>query len=130
MRRLQAQRTSRSRWCDDDDDDDVDDDGAWCVRWSGCCCYGGDDAAAVGMKFSLFTRCMYTRHTEEGGGADRERRGGGGRGRGGEGDKKGGGAGGSSLKNLHAIVEGVSHDDTPVAVDGDAATRAVELSVA
>ena len=39
-------------------------------------------------------------------------------------------AGGSSLQNLHAIVVGVSHDDAPVAVDGDAATRAVELSVA
>ena len=54
--------------------------------------------------------------------------GGGGR-RGEEGDKKGGGAGGSSLQNLHAIVEGVSHDDAPVAVDGDAAIRAAELSV-
>ena len=39
-------------------------------------------------------------------------------------------AGGSSLQNLHAMVEGVSHDDAPVAVDGDAATRAVELCVA
>ena len=42
----------------------------------------------------------------------------------------GGGAGGSSLKNLHAMVVGVSHDDAPVAVDGDAAKRMVELSVA
>ena len=39
-------------------------------------------------------------------------------------------AGGSSLQNLHAMVVGVSHDDAPVAVDGDAAIRAVELSVA
>ena len=39
-------------------------------------------------------------------------------------------AGGSSLKNLHAKVVGVSHDHAPVAVDGDAATRAAELSVA
>jgi len=41
-----------------------------------------------------------------------------------------GDAGGSSLHNLHAMVAGVSHDDAPVAVDGDAAKRAVELSVA
>ena len=40
-----------------------------------------------------------------------------------------GAAGGSSLQNLHAMVVGVSHDDAPVAVDGDAATRVVELSV-
>ena len=40
------------------------------------------------------------------------------------------GAGGSSLQNLHAMVVGVSHDDAPVAVDGDAAIRVVELSVA
>ncbi len=62
--------------------------------------------------------------------ADRE--GGGGKGeegRGGGGDKKGGGAGGSSLQNLHAMVEGVSHDDAPVAIDGDAAKRVEELSV-
>ena len=45
-------------------------------------------------------------------------------------DKKGGGAGGSSLQNLHAMVEGVSHDDAPVAVDGDAATRTVKFSFA
>ena len=38
----------------------------------------------------------------------------------------GGAAGGSSLQNLHAMVVGVSHDDAPVAVDGDAATRLVE----
>ena len=38
--------------------------------------------------------------------------------------------GGGSLENLHAMVEGVSHDDAPVAVDGDAATRAVKFSVA
>ena len=36
----------------------------------------------------------------------------------------------SSLENLHAIVEGVSHDDAPVAVDGDAAIWAAELPVA
>ncbi len=40
-----------------------------------------------------------------------------------------GGAGGSSLENLHAIVVGVSHHDAPVAVDENAAIRAVELSV-
>ena len=34
------------------------------------------------------------------------------------------------MENLHAIVEGVSHDHAPVAVDGDAAIRAVELPVA
>jgi hypothetical protein len=43
---------------------------------------------------------------------------------------EGGGAGGSSLKNLHAMVVCVSHDDAPVAVDGDAAMRAAELSFA
>ena len=44
-------------------------------------------------------------------------------------DKKGwGGTGGSSLQNLHSIVGGVSQDNAPVAVDGDAARRAVELS--
>ena len=37
---------------------------------------------------------------------------------------------GNSLENLHAMVEGVSHDDAPVAVDGDAATRVAEFSVA
>ena len=51
-------------------------------------------------------------------------------GREGRGIRRGGGAGGSSIQNLHAIVEGVSHDDAPVAVDGDAALRAVEQSVA
>jgi len=40
------------------------------------------------------------------------------------------GAGGRSLENLHAIVVGVSHHDAPVAVDGNAALRAVELSIA
>ena len=45
------------------------------------------------------------------------------------GGEGGGAAGGSSLQNLHAIVAGVSHDDAPVAVDGDAATREAELSV-
>ncbi len=49
---------------------------------------------------------------------------------GGGGDKKGEGAGGSSLQNLHAMVAGVSHDDAPVTVDGDAAPRAAEFSVA
>ena len=39
-------------------------------------------------------------------------------------------AGGSSLENLHAMVEGVSHHDAPVAVDGNAAIRAIQLSVA
>ena len=39
-------------------------------------------------------------------------------------------AGGSSLENLHAMVAGVSHHDAPVAVDGNAATMAGELSVA
>jgi hypothetical protein len=39
-------------------------------------------------------------------------------------------AGGSSLENLHAMVEGVSHDDAPVAVDGNAAKRGLQLSVA
>ena len=42
----------------------------------------------------------------------------------------GGVRGKGSLENLHAMVVGVSHDDAPVAVDGDAATRVVELSVA
>jgi len=59
--------------------------------------------------------------------------GGGGRqGQTGRGVGMGGGVGacGSSLENLHAMVEGVSHDDAAVAVDGNAATRAVELSVA
>ena len=57
--------------------------------------------------------------------------GGGGRGRGEEGgSKKGGVAGGSSLENLHAMVAGVSHDDAPIAVDGNAAKRVRELSVA
>ena len=41
-----------------------------------------------------------------------------------------GAAGGSSLQNLHAMVAGVSHDDAPVAVDGDTTTRVVELPVA
>ena len=40
------------------------------------------------------------------------------------------GRGGSSLENLHAMVEGISHDDAPVAVDGNATKRLVELSVA
>jgi len=31
--------------------------------------------------------------------------------------------GGSSLENLHAMVLGFSHDDAPVAVDGNAAMR-------
>ena len=46
----------------------------------------------------------------------------------GEGEEKGAGAGGSSLQNLHAMVVGVSHDDAPVAVNGDAAKRVDELS--
>ena len=45
-------------------------------------------------------------------------------------ERGGGDAGGSSLENLQAMVVGVSHDDAPVAVDGDTATREVELSVA
>ena len=32
------------------------------------------------------------------------------------------------LQNLHAMVVGVSHHDAPVAVDGNAALREVELS--
>ncbi len=43
---------------------------------------------------------------------------------------RGGLRGGSSLENLHAMVTGVSHDHAPVAVDGDAAMRMVELPVA
>jgi len=59
---------------------------------------------------------------------DGQRVGGGGRG-------EGGGRGAEvyvccSLENLHAIVVGVRHDDAPVAVDGNAATRSDELSVA
>ena len=42
----------------------------------------------------------------------------------------GGRGGSSSLENLHAMVAGVGHDDAPVAVDGDAAIRMEELSVA
>ncbi len=38
-------------------------------------------------------------------------------------------AGGSSHKNLHATVAVVSHDDAPVAVDGDAAQRTAKLPV-
>ncbi len=53
-----------------------------------------------------------------------------GKGRGGGGDQEGGGVGGSSLENLHAMVVGVSHHDAPVPVNGNAATKAVELSVA
>ena len=45
----------------------------------------------------------------------------------GEGEE--GARGGSSFEKLHAMVAGVSHDDAPVAVDGHAATRLVELSV-
>ena len=41
-----------------------------------------------------------------------------------------GGVIGSSLENLHAMVVGVSHDDAPVDVNGDAAKRADALSVA
>jgi len=45
--------------------------------------------------------------------------------------KRGGGdAGDTSLENLHAMDGGVSHDDAPVAVDGNAATRVDELPVA
>ena len=40
------------------------------------------------------------------------------------------GAGCSSLHNLHAMVAGVSHDDAPVAVDGNAAIGGEEMSVA
>ena len=53
------------------------------------------------------------------------------RGGGGGGEKEGGReGGGSSLENLNAMVAGVSHDHAPVAVDGDAAKRLVELPVA
>ncbi len=42
-----------------------------------------------------------------------------------------GGCGGGGRKgNLHAMVAAVSHDHAPVAVDGDAAKRLVELPVA
>jgi hypothetical protein len=44
--------------------------------------------------------------------------------------RKGGEGGGGSLQNLHAMVPGVSHDHAPVAVDGNAAKRVVELPVA
>ncbi len=50
--------------------------------------------------------------------------------KGGVGSREGGLRGGSSLENLHAIVTTVSHDHAPVAVDGDAAIRLVELPVA
>ncbi len=43
---------------------------------------------------------------------------------------RGGLRGGSSLENLHAMVVCISHDHAPVAVDGDAATKAAELPVA
>ena len=46
------------------------------------------------------------------------------------GEEEGGGAAGSSLENLHAMVIAISHNDAPVAVDGNAAKRLVELSVA
>ena len=36
----------------------------------------------------------------------------------------------ASLQHLHAMVAVVSHKDAPVAVDGDAALRIVELAVA
>jgi hypothetical protein len=59
------------------------------------------------------------------------RGGGGGRGRQGLGrERKGGGAGGTSLENLHAMVVGVSHHNAPVAVNGNAAIRVLQLSVA
>ena len=45
-------------------------------------------------------------------------------------ERRGRYGGGGSLENLHAMVVGVSHDHAPVAVDGDAAKRAVELPVA
>ena len=45
------------------------------------------------------------------------------------GGKEGGGAGGSSLDNLHEMLHGVSHDDAPVAVDDDAATRHADMFV-
>ena len=48
----------------------------------------------------------------------------------GRGRKGGGTRSGSSLENLHAMVECVSHDHAPVAVDGDAAKRGAELHVA
>ncbi len=44
--------------------------------------------------------------------------------------KDGGGGCSSSLENLHAMVFCVSHDDAPVAVDGNAVIRGVALSVA
>ena len=39
-------------------------------------------------------------------------------------------AGNSSLEDVRAKVAAVGHDHAPVAVDGDAATRAVELPIA
>mgnify|MGYP000250450677 CR=1 FL=1 len=41
--------------------------------------------------------------------------------------KKGGDAGGSLLENLYAMDASVNHDDSTVAVDGDAAIRRAEL---
>ena len=68
--------------------------------------------------------------TREGRGAQAgESQGGKRRGEGEEIDKKGGGAGSSSLVNLYAMVMGVSHDDAPVAVDGNATIGVAELSV-
>jgi len=43
--------------------------------------------------------------------------------------REGGATGDTSLENLHALVVGVSHDDAPFTVDGNAAMRAVELYV-
>jgi hypothetical protein len=60
-----------------------------------------------------------------------ERGGGGVHCRGRQGGGEGGGvAVGSSLENLHAMVVGVSHHDAPVAVDGNAAVKFGEFSVA
>lgn len=47
-----------------------------------------------------------------------------------DGGGNGGYRGGGLMENLHAIVKCVSHDHASVAVDGDAAQRAVKLPVA
>jgi hypothetical protein len=95
-------------------------------------------AAAALRRRDVYTRAICARAAlmrffivvdggRGGAGADRDGERGWGRGE----KKVGGGvAGGSSRENLHAMVEAVSHHDAPVAVDGNAAIRAVELSVA
>ena len=99
-----------------------------CVLLPQCCMRAQHNATSVRCCAAWFIPNYFLfvgGGGEEGGRGARADKGGGG-----GGDMKWGGAGGSSLQNLHAMVEGVSHDDAPVAVDGDAATREVELSVA